>query len=84
MATAIHNFDDVRDARDVTIAMRLSCNFVNVYTTSCKQLNVYTNSNKQMFFFQLYDNSIIVNLGQQPPVTSVWQPLIKFIHPIVA
>ena len=74
-----------------TVGMRLLCNFLNVYryTKPCTRLlNVYTNmeaSNRNQMVFS-YDNSISITVtnGQQAPVTSVRQPLTKFLHPIIA
>jgi len=41
-------------------------------------MNMAAVNKKQLVFS--YDNSIIVNSGQQPPVMSARQPFIKFIH----
>jgi len=60
--------------------MHLLCNFVNVYMKSCIcLLNVFTNmtaNNKKLMVFT-YDNTIIVNSDQQPPIMSVRLTSIK-------
>jgi len=70
------------------VGMRLSCNFVNVYTKlTCERLlNVYINlaANNKMQIVLGRDKYVIVSNGKQPPVTSARQPLMKFIHLIVA
>jgi len=64
------------------VGMRLSCNFVNVYTKSCKCYVTIAAYNKKEMVFS-YDNSIKGHIGrQQPVVMSARQLLVKLHHPI--
>jgi len=38
-------------------------------------MNIAANNQKEMVFS--YNNHIIASKGQQPPVISAWQPLVK-------
>jgi len=78
--------------------MRLPCNFVNVFTKSCKRLlnvdmNTAANNQKQWFSVTIIALSYAVTLQsvtassrlrRQLTQLTTQQPLIKFLHPVIA